>query len=451
MNHSRPASMSGAATVAGFSSAVFLWVTWFVTHLPWLGMDQGAAAGVILGVWVISFGLTMRGSGLGDSLPDWLITGAVGGLLSSVLGLLILGSKLKPQVASGGAAAGTIHPNAIFMALGFLALGVVVGLLASVLAFPFRCRCELQPNQMGRFAWVTVLAAAPLMFIGGLVTSTGSGMAVPDWPTTFGSNMFLYPLGPRVPQDIYLEHSHRLFGTLVGCATLVLGLWTALSPLRGTLKVWCGGVFALVCVQGLLGAFRVIQNERIAALVHGALAQVIFAGLAAGAVYLSAAHQAARLEEPLARARRARILATSAMHGLILQLLLGAVYRHLRHVHVLYTHIAVAVLVTGAAAVAGMVALAVANAHPDRRWSKLLRISAGSSIACVGLQFVLGWAAFGIGTQQQATASTVLEALVRTSHQANGALLLALTTCVFLLTRRLGRHSDAAEPAPSPT
>ena len=67
-----------------------------------------------------------------------------------------------------------------------------------------------------------VVAVAPLLFVGGLVTSTNSGMAVPDWPNTFGSNMFLYPLGPRAQPDVYLEHSHRLFGTLVGLATLKL-------------------------------------------------------------------------------------------------------------------------------------------------------------------------------------------------------------------------------------
>ena len=73
-----------------------------------------------------------------------------------------------------------------------------------------------------RFAAFVVAATAILIFAGGLVTSTGSGLSVPDWPNTFGTNMFLYPLGPRAAPDVFLEHSHRLFGTLVGLSAIAM-------------------------------------------------------------------------------------------------------------------------------------------------------------------------------------------------------------------------------------
>ena len=72
-----------------------------------------------------------------------------------------------------------------------------------------------------RFALLTTLATFPLLFVGGLVTSTGSALAVPDWPTTFGHNMFLYPLSGMVGGILY-EHSHRLLGALVGFLTIIL-------------------------------------------------------------------------------------------------------------------------------------------------------------------------------------------------------------------------------------
>ncbi|MBI3799408.1 MAG: hypothetical protein HY268_20880 [Deltaproteobacteria bacterium] len=72
-----------------------------------------------------------------------------------------------------------------------------------------------------RLALLTAVATFPLLFVGGLVTSTGAGLAVPDWPTTFGYNMFLYPWSKMVG-GIFYEHSHRLLGSAVGFLTILL-------------------------------------------------------------------------------------------------------------------------------------------------------------------------------------------------------------------------------------
>ena len=85
---------------------------------------------------------------------------------------------------------------------------------------------------------VALLATAftlPLLFVGGSVTSFGVGLAVPDWPTTFGINMFLYDFW-NAPFGVRLEHAHRLYGAAVGLATVVLAAWLLVADRRRFMK-----------------------------------------------------------------------------------------------------------------------------------------------------------------------------------------------------------------------
>src|SRR5918911_1731463 len=70
-------------------------------------------------------------------------------------------------------------------------------------------------------ALLTACATFPLIFMGGLVTSHGAGMSVPDWPNSYGYNMFLFPPRYWVGGILY-EHTHRLAGTVVGILSIVL-------------------------------------------------------------------------------------------------------------------------------------------------------------------------------------------------------------------------------------
>src|SRR3954447_8783408 len=74
------------------------------------------------------------------------------------------------------------------------------------------------------FAALTAVATLLLIAIGGLVTSHGAGMAVPDWPNSYGYNMFLFPVSKWVGGILY-EHSHRLIATVVGLLTVALARW----------------------------------------------------------------------------------------------------------------------------------------------------------------------------------------------------------------------------------
>ena len=138
-----------------------------------------------------------------------------------------------------------------------------------------------------RFALLTAMATFPLLFIGGLVTSTGSGLAVPDWPTTFGYNMFLYPWSQMVG-GIFYEHSHRLFGSLVGFLTVLL----AISLWYGESQPWLRklGFVALgaVILQGILGGLRVVLLQQTLAIIHACFAQAFFALAASLTLFTSA-------------------------------------------------------------------------------------------------------------------------------------------------------------------
>src|SRR5947208_7734114 len=77
---------------------------------------------------------------------------------------------------------------------------------------------------LSRFAFVTAAATVALIGLGGLVTSHEAGLAVPDWPTSYGYNMFLFPISKWIG-GIFYEHTHRLVASGVGLIITILRLW----------------------------------------------------------------------------------------------------------------------------------------------------------------------------------------------------------------------------------
>jgi len=138
------------------------------------------------------------------------------------------------------------------------------------------------PPLIHRLAWITALTVFPLIWAGGLVTTTKAGMAVPDWPGTYGYNMFLYPWETWFfgPWDLFIEHGHRLLGSLAGlwCIGLVVLSWSLRTP---TAVRWMAVMaLGLVVVQGVMGGVRVLQVDREVARLHGCLGPAFFAFLA---------------------------------------------------------------------------------------------------------------------------------------------------------------------------
>ena len=122
---------------------------------------------------------------------------------------------------------------------------------------------------------IGAMATFFLIVVGGLVTSKGAGMSVPDWPTTYGYNMFLFPYSKWVG-GIFWEHSHRLIASGVGLITSVLVATAIFIEKRGWVKGLAVLALILVCLQGLLGGLRVTLYKDQIGIFHAALAQSFF-------------------------------------------------------------------------------------------------------------------------------------------------------------------------------
>lgn len=223
-----------------------------------------------------------------------------------------------------------------------------------------------------RLALVTLAATFVLILFGGLVTNSGAALAVPDWPSTYGYNMFLFPWSGMVG-GVFYEHSHRLIGALVGLLTL--GLAAALWRRGGRLR-WLGLVAVLAVVaQGMLGGLRVVLLRDTLAIFHGSLAQAFFGLLAAIALLTSPrARAAAGALDPSLRG-----IALVAVALVYVQIVFGALLTHVGRIDL---HLA------GAALVYALVP--VVTARLRRSGDPVAAPMATALLALLGVQFLLG-------------------------------------------------------------
>src|SRR5207244_9813466 len=108
-----------------------------------------------------------------------------------------------------------------------------------------------------RFAQFVAGCTVLLVLAGSLVTSTGSGLSVPDWPTSYGWSMFTFPPSKWVGGILY-EHSHRLIASVVGFLTIVLAVWLWRRDPRRWMKRLGAAALAAVVAQGALGGITVL-------------------------------------------------------------------------------------------------------------------------------------------------------------------------------------------------
>jgi cytochrome c oxidase assembly protein subunit 15 len=179
-----------------------------------------------------------------------------------------------------------------------------------------------------RFALVTTVATLILICSGGMVTSKGVGLAVPDWPTTFGYNMFLFPVSQWVG-GIFFEHTHRLIASAVGFMTIILAIWIWRGDDRRWLRHLGFAALGAVIVQGVLGGLRVTLLKDEIGIFHACLAQAYLGMLVMIALATSKLWR--RISVGYSSADAVRKLARVAICTTILvylQLALGATMRH---------------------------------------------------------------------------------------------------------------------------
>ena len=152
-------------------------------------------------------------------------------------------------------------------------------------------------------------------------------MAVPDWPTTYGYNMFFFPISHWVG-GVFYEHTHRLFASFVGLLTTILAVWVGLKESRGWVRILAGVAFILVVAQGVLGGLRVVLIKDQIGILHGMLAQTFLVVVSLIAFATSRAWR--RLEDSSVVKVSASVRSglSLAMTLVFLQLVLGATMRH---------------------------------------------------------------------------------------------------------------------------
>ena len=181
---------------------------------------------------------------------------------------------------------------------------------------------------LNRFAWLTCVATLLLICSGGMVTSKNVGLAVPDWPTTFGYNMFLFPVSKWVG-GILFEHTHRLMGSLVGFLTIILAVWLWRSEDRQWVRNL--GVIALagVILQGILGGLRVTMLKDEIGIFHACIAQAFLGLLVVIALVTSDSWRAlANQHVDPRKFAPIKTLAIAITTAIYVQLALGATMRH---------------------------------------------------------------------------------------------------------------------------
>ncbi len=180
------------------------------------------------------------------------------------------------------------------------------------------------PVWLRRFTKFVALSTLFLIFAGAMVTSTGSGLAVPDWPLSYGMLM------PPMVAGIFYEHGHRMIATTVGFLTIIQAIWLQRREPKRFVRLLGWWALGAVILQGMLGGLTVIfLLPDVISVSHAALAEIFFC------MNVSIAFFTSRWFEKLSGARATSpatvpvALTTALAAAAYLQILLGAVMRHL--------------------------------------------------------------------------------------------------------------------------
>ena len=274
-----------------------------------------------------------------------------------------------------------------------------------------RSTFPLPNSALHNFAVVTAGAAFVLLFAGGLVTSTGSGLAVPDWPLSFGT------LFPKMVGGVRFEHSHRLIAGTVATLTFILAGWILSKEERPLVRALAWAAAGGILVQALLGGLTVLLKLPPAvSMSHAIVGQTVFCLL------LGIADMTKTSPLPLGEGRvRATLLRTGflAIGALYIQLFLGALVRH--------TGAGTAIHALWALAVTAHVGMIVARTFRNASEEPAFTRPAMLLAALLPLQLVMGLATWALRGSLPWHAGFDQGALTATAHLAVGAAILG--TC----------------------
>lgn len=281
------------------------------------------------------------------------------------------------------------------------------------------------PNtNLHRFAVLTAAATFLLILAGALVTSNDAGLAVPDWPLSYGTWM------PPMVGNILYEHGHRMVATFVGVLTTILAVWLLVKePRRWVRRVGLAALAAVVA-QGVLGGITVLfLLPRPVSIAHASLAQVFFCLTVSLAVFTGSSWQKAEAQVEDGDSPTLQRLSLVCALAIFTQLILGAAFRH--------QAVGIVPHLVGAALVVFFVTWAIKRVWQRCRGQAALRRSALLLAALLGLQLLLGAAAYWVrvGTAEAVQPEPAMVVLT-VAHVAGGALTLAASVALTLQSHR---------------
>lgn len=304
---------------------------------------------------------------------------------------------------------------------------------------------------LSRYAKLIVATTFCLIFLGGMVTSLDAGLSVPDWPTSFGYNMFTFPIS-RWKGLVFWEHTHRLVASGLGLLIIGLTIWVFKVDRRSSARKLSVAALVLVIIQGLMGGFRVTEISTTLAIVHGVTAQAFFCLLILLAATLSPAwNQPLEGGSTPAQVYAWRRWGWALVISLFIQLILGAMMRHWhaglaiptfpltpqgtffpvahdKMVDIHFSHRFWAIIVTLVAAVTCTKALRSSGGE------ERIQLPALAVLLLIVVQILLGASVIWL---QRAPIPTSL-------HVVNGALILGFSFYLALQSQRLGRLQENA-------
>ncbi|MFN3158372.1 MAG: COX15/CtaA family protein [Rubinisphaera brasiliensis] len=293
-----------------------------------------------------------------------------------------------------------------------------------------------------RLALLTTVLSMPAIILGALTTTQDAGMAFPDWPTSDGQGMFSYPwlrlvsdMGTnRDSYDKFLEHGHRLGGSLLGFSAIALAIVSSLKGTTKTLRLLGWGVLFATIFQGLLGGFRVELNERGLAMIHGLSASLVFSLMCVTCTVSSKAWYKAEEFETKGTLNGLWFGSVAFFVFLLVQYVLGGLIRHpLGTRSPVHEHLGFGVL--------ALILVHVLLFSVLRTKNLWLRRAMRMLLIAVGIQVLLGLvtyaAKFGVPSMGiVAVAQSTGQVVSRTAHMVTGVLVVGASA---VLAVRVGR------------
>ena len=393
-----PSDRRGLHLALGFATTVAMWAIGYVAM-----MRPGVVAGEILfgAMFVALFlgGLIAGRLTPTSSRADGARAGIKIGFVSATVNLLVVGSLFGRDTGSDLWVQLAIWVGGLYAAsLICAAIGGAVGGGGS--------RWQPKFPATALFGAITAATIFLLLVTGGLVTGLEAGLAVPDWPNSFGHNMLLYPIS-QMKGGVYYEHAHRLYGMLVGLSAITLLTLVARFESGRLVRTLAVIGFLMVCVQGLMGGLRVTGHITLSqdavnlapsvplAVAHGVFGQMVFATFCLIAVLCGRRWKGDFV--PLdGAASKGRVLSAALVVILLLQLISGAMYRHYQ-----------------------------------------IPVLGHGILMLVGIQVAFGIGALVLVITRKTAEIPISEVVFTSLHQSTGALLLATSVMIAAWWRRL--------------